>query len=65
MVGSSILKGASFLRYRFSSKKDTSRKSDSLGLTSTPDNKPIANNERLQTLRISEPVSDGSPGLLL
>ena len=63
IVGGGMAKGASFLRYGFSSKKDISRKSNSLGLASTPDNKPMANDERLQTPRISEPVADGSPGL--
>ena len=63
MVGGGVAKGASFLRHGFSSKKDTSRESDGLGLASTPDNEPMANDERSQTPRISEPVADGSPGL--
>ena len=47
IVGGSIAKDTSFLRYGFSSKKNISRKSNSLGLTSIPDNKPMANDERL------------------
>ncbi|KAL9000237.1 MAG: hypothetical protein Q9169_001139 [Polycauliona sp. 2 TL-2023] len=63
MVGGGVVKGASFLRHGFKSKKDSSRESEGLGLGATPDNERMTNGERAETPRISEPVADGSPGL--
>lgn len=64
MVGGGVVKGASFLRHGFKSRKDPSREvSNGLGLPTTPENERITNGERMDTPRIAEPIPDGSPGM--
>ncbi|KAL8731971.1 MAG: hypothetical protein Q9166_003103 [cf. Caloplaca sp. 2 TL-2023] len=64
MVGGGVVKGASFLRHGFKSRKDPSREgSNGLGIAATPENERVTNGERAETPRIAEPVADGSSGL--
>ncbi|KAL8942831.1 MAG: hypothetical protein Q9216_001446 [Gyalolechia sp. 2 TL-2023] len=62
MVGGGVVKGASFLRHGFKSKKDSSREVSN-GVAASTANEPIMNGERVDTPKINEPVDDGNSSL--
>ena len=61
MVGGGVVKGASFLRHGFRSKKDTSREATN-GFVEPPQQEQI-NGESPEIPQISEPTANGSPSL--
>ena len=58
-VGGGVIKGASFLRHGFKSKKDTS--SESNGFVDPPRNETIVNGDAPETPRIATPIAERSP----
>ncbi|KAL9600817.1 MAG: hypothetical protein Q9219_002955 [cf. Caloplaca sp. 3 TL-2023] len=63
MVGGGVVKGASFLRHGFKSKKDSSREVSNGNTASSTTDGPMTNGNRVETPVINEPTVDGSPGL--
>lgn len=60
MVGGGMVKGASFLRHGFKSKKDSSREASNGNAMPSVDDEPAINGDRVNTPKINEPVADGS-----